>query len=176
MPTLAVESLNFTFGRNWDAQRYDESHHYNDVWNSKGGRSGVDLVAAKMQAVPNTAWMIEAKDFRQITQPPEPSNLLGLAATVAKKAEDTWLGLADAADRAQDAGEKRLAMRARSAKRRRVVLHLEPHVGPHTKLFPASFSVGVQQKLRQLLKSTDPNALVLNIGNTPKAKVPWKVA
>ena len=58
----------------------------------------------------------------------------------------------------------------------RVVLHLEPHEGPHTKLFPRNFSGGVLQKLKQLVKQIDPEPKVLNIANTRWAGVPWTVS
>lgn len=63
-----------------------------------------------------------------------------------------------------------------AAPTKRVVLHLEPHLGPHTALFPGGFEASVLQKLRQLVKTIDPNPLVLNIATTAKAAVPWTVA
>lgn len=48
--------------------------------------------------------------------------------------------------------EKDHAAKAVRAGRVRVVLHLEPHDGPHTALFPAGFSASVLQKLRLLTR------------------------
>jgi hypothetical protein len=56
------------------------------------------------------------------------------------------------------------------------VLHLEPYAGDTSTLFPSGFAASVLQKLKQLVKNTDPNPLVLNIANTPAAGVPWIVS
>lgn len=176
MTTLQVEALQFTFPPWVAAQIYDVWQHYVAVWNRGGGQKAVDLVAVENSAVPTTTWLIEAKDFRVITRPPKPSNITGLAQTVADKAADTLAGLADAAAHAMIASEKSHATNALAAPAKRVVLHLEPHTGKHSALFPAGFPVSVYQKLKQLVRPIDPNPLVLNIANTPTAGVPWIVA
>ena len=175
MATLSVDGLYFTFRPSIAARKYDGSLHYRTIWQHQG-QTAVDIVAMKMAAAPDTVWLIEAKDFRVITREPEPSNLRGLAETVATKVVDTLSGLADAAANAVVPEEKEHAVRAMAATRTRIVLHLEPHDGQHSKLFPSNFSGGVLQKLKQLVKGIDPNPLVLNIANTPRAGVPWAVA
>ena len=92
----------------------------------------VDIVAMRMAAAPDIVWLVEAKDFRVITRAPEPSNLRGLAQTVARKAADTLVGLTDAATNAVDPEEKQHAVRAMTTTPTRIVLHLgapwrEPH-------------------------------------------------
>ena len=176
MPTLQVNEFQFTFAPTVAAEPYDTWQHYKDVWNKVGGQKGMDVVAIENPAAPTTTWLIEAKDFRIITQPPRPSNIAGLPKTVADKVRDTVTGLADAALNAADAVEKNHATNALAAPAKRVVLHLEPHVGPHSALFPAGFSASVLQQLKQLVKAIDANPLVLNIANTPAAGVPWTVA
>jgi hypothetical protein len=176
MPTLKVDSLLFSFDRSVDAQRYDTWSHYLNMWNKHGGEKAVDVVAVGGNAAANAMWLIEAKDFRVISNPPNPSNIGGLAQTVADKVKDTLAGLSHAQTHAVKASEKTHAAAALAAPIRRVVLHLEPHTGTHTKLFPKGFSASVLQKLKQLVKVTDPNPLVLNIASTPMAGVPWTVA
>jgi hypothetical protein len=176
MPTLHVDTFQFTFAPTVAAWRYDTWQHYIAVWNAGGGQKAVDVVAVESPADPVTTWLIEAKDFRIITHPPKPSNIAGLAQTVADKATHTLAGLADAAADAAVASEKNHATSALAAPSKRVVLHLEPHTGPHTALFPIGFAAGVLQQLRQLVKTIDPNPLVLNIANTRSAEVPWSVA
>jgi hypothetical protein len=179
MGTVPVENLLFTFDAGTEAQKYDTSTHYREVWNKPpASQKAVDVVAVQNTTVPTTAWMIEAKDFRVVDPltPPKPSNVTGLAETMAVKASHTLAGLADAAKNAADPSEKAIAMKAISAGKTRVVLHLEPHSGAHSMLFPSGFAASVLQKLRQLVKAIDANALVLNIANTPKAGVPWSVA
>ena len=129
-----------------------------------------------VDGVLSTAWLIEAKDFRVITNPPKPSNITGLAQTVADKASHTLAGLNDASIHAAVLKEKQLARGAIGCASRRIVLHLEPHTGPHTALFPVNFTANVFQKLRQLVTAIDRKPLVLNIANTPQSSVPWTVS
>ncbi len=176
MPALLVDNLRFEFQSTHVAEKYDEWDHYKSVWNAAGGRKAVDVVAFRLQSLPPVAWLVEAKDYRTISQPPEPSNLRGLAETVASKVRDTLAGLGDAAANATIAQERDHAQRAIAAGRVRVVLHLEPHAGHHSKLFPDRFQAGVLQKLKQLLRGVDPTPLVLDLASTRRAGVPWTVS
>lgn len=177
MPTLQVDSLNFAFNPTVSAGKYDLWQHYSIVWNAPpGGRKAVDVVAVDGVPPQSTAWLIEAKDFRTITNPPKPSNIAGLAQFVADKATDTLAGLVHARNHAAVATEKQLAADAVASSGKRIVLHLEPHTGAHTALFPVGFAADVLQKLQQLAQAIDPRPLVLNIANTPAAGVPWTVS
>jgi hypothetical protein len=177
MPTLQVDTLRFDFDATVAAQIYDQWQHYTTIWNTPpGGQKAVDVVAVEGQLPPRVAWLIEAKDFRVITTPPKPSNIGGLPQSVADKAAHTLAGLADASANAVAPGEKQLATDALASATRRVVLHLEPHTGPHSALFPSGFAASVLQQLRRLVRGIDPNALVLNIANTPPSGVPWTVS
>jgi hypothetical protein len=174
MATLQVDSFQFSFEPTIAAELYDTWQHYTAVWRTQATpQKAVDVVAVEPGA---TTWLIEAKDFRVISSPPKPSNIAGLAKTVADKVTHSLAGLEDAAVKAASVAEKNHAQMAIAAPARRVVLHLEPHGGKHTILFPLGFQASVLQKLRQLVKATDPNPLVLNIANTPSAGVPWTVA
>jgi hypothetical protein len=177
MVSLQVDTLNFAFTATVaDAQIYDRWVHYLTVWNAPPGRKkAVDVVAVEVGTPPGACWMIEGKDFRVITNPPKPSNIGGLAQFVADKVQDSIAGLIDAAANATTPAEKSLATLAVSATTRRVVLHLEPHVGAHSALFPTGFQASVFQKLKQLVRGIDRNPLVLNIADTPSADVPWTV-
>lgn len=176
MPTLQVDTLAFDFDPIVAAGIYDQWQHYSAVWNAPpGGQKAVDVVAVG-GVPPSTVWLIEAKDFRVITNPPKSSNIAGLAQLVADKASHTLAGLADASSNAAVPGEKQLATDAITCASRRIVLHLEPHTGAHTTLFPTGFAASVLQKLRQLVKAIDTNPLVLNIANTPLSGVPWTVS
>jgi len=176
VPSIWVENLRFDIQANFDGQKYDDWVHHRQVLQPQGSYKAVDLVVARFQQAPPAVWLVEAKDFRVIRNPPEPSNLKGLAETMAKKVEDTLRGLADAAGAAEQENEKGLAIRAMNAQSRRIVLHLEPHAGPHSSLFPTKFSASVHQKLKQLVRQIDPKPLVLNIANTGRAGVPWGVS
>jgi hypothetical protein len=176
MASLPVDTLTFDFDPGVTAGNYDKWQHYSVVWNAPpGGQKAVDVVAVD-GVPPGTAWLIEAKDFRVITNPPKPSNISGLAQFVADKVSHTHAGLADASIHAYVPSEKLLATDAISCARRRIVLHLEPHTGAHSALFPTGFAANVLQQLRQLVNAIDTNPLVLNIANTPLSSVPWSVS
>jgi len=177
MPTLQVDTLTFDFDPTVAAGIYDKWQHYTTVWNANpGGQRAVDVVAVDGVPPKSTAWLIEAKDFRVITNPPKPSNISGLAQFVADKATHTMAGLAHASSHAAVPAEKKLATDALASASQRIVLHLEPHTGARSALFPAGFAASVLQKIRQLVKAIDSNPLVLNIANTPMAGVPWTVS
>jgi hypothetical protein len=178
MPTIPVENLIFDFRAVVDAQKYDTWVHYTQVWNKlPASQKAVDVVAVHTTAASTVAWLIEAKDFRIVdpTSPPRYSNVAGLPQTMATKVIHTLAGLADAASNATVQSEKNLATKVMTAGTRRIVLHLEPHEGPHSALFPTGFAANVLQKLRQLVKATDSNPSVLNTANTPFSGVPWTV-
>src|SRR5205085_1105520 len=128
MPTLVVDTLTFAFAPAVAAQIYDLWQHYIHVWNAgAGGHKAVDVVAVEGSPPQSTAWLIEAKDFRVITNPPKPSNIAGLAQFVADKMRDTLAGLAHASNYATMPSEKILASNVNASAVRRIVLHLEPH-------------------------------------------------
>lgn len=176
MPRLQVDTLSFDFDAGVNAQLYDRSQHYTTVWNaSSGGKKAVDVVAVQGTPSSSTAWLIEAKDFRVITNPPRSCNIGGLAQQVTDKVNDTLAGLADASIHASEPSEKAIAASALASGLKRVVLHLEPHTGHHTALFPTAFAANVLQQLRRLVRAVDANPLVLNIATTSAAGVPWNV-
>ena len=177
MSTIQVESLTFAFNAAVSAGKYDQWQHYTKVWNvPPGGRKAVDVVAVEAAPRQSTAWLLEAKDFRVITNPPKACNVGGLARLVADKARDTLAGLAHARNHAVVEREQLLATAALAATAQRIVLHLEPHTGAHTALFPTGFAAGILQQLQQLVRDLDPKPQVLNLSNTRAAGVPWNVS
>ncbi|MDE0508424.1 MAG: hypothetical protein OXI17_07285 [Gammaproteobacteria bacterium] len=177
MSQLRVESLNFTFESFVNADKYDEWQHVNMDWADRADKKKMDIVAVEPIPSVRTLWMIEVKDFRIVTDPPKPSNLSGLPQTVAKKAEDTLLGLADASRNTQVSSERQLSSQSQACGTTRIVLHLEPHPpsGPRSALFPRGFPASVHQQMKQLVAHIDSNPLVLNCSNTPQVGVPWTV-
>ena len=175
MSVVDVESLRFSFHSNIAAEKYDDWAYYALVLRLEKHQKAVDVVAMRMQPVPADVWLIEAKDFRVITVPPDRANLAGLAVTAAAKFKDSLDGLAEAARLAPALSERHHAQRAVAATTRRLVLHLEPHIGSHSKLFPKNFPAGVLQKLKQLVRDLDPAPMVLSIASTGRARVPWTV-
>lgn len=178
MIRLRENALTFVFGESIDAQKYDEWTHYKDVWNrSPARKKAVDFVAVQALADQATLWMIEVKDYRKIDSPPRRANLTELHKTIAAKVRDTLSGLSDAALHASRETEKELARKTQGVSTKRIVLHLEPHIGPHSVLFPSGFSASVLQRLKQMeeVQAVDRHPLVLNLNSTQAARVPWRV-
>jgi hypothetical protein len=138
----------------------------------------VDVVAHDLPLPASLTWLIEAKDYRVITDPPKPTNLAGLAATVEAKVRESLAALPLVGAQSTNAAAKAHALLASAAPAMRVVLHLEPHpaAGFHVALTPASWIANVLLQLRINLVDIDPNPLVLNITRTPAANVPWSVS
>jgi hypothetical protein len=174
MATLRVDTLDFHFQTKIDAWKYDASQHYQTVW--QNGHRAVDVVATEMGANPQLAWLIEAKDYRNLHGQPKDFTPSEIASDVFRKVNDTLDGLADAAANAVDPAEMLRASRATTAATRQIVFHLEPYQGPATKLFPRDPSANVLQKLKQSFGAVTPPPMVLNIATTRRANVPWTVS
>ena len=176
MQTLVVDkTLTFDFDPHVEAEIFDGWDHVTKHWTQRRNKKLIDVVSVESVSGGDTAWLIEVKDFRVINGPPKPSNIATLDQTVAKKVQDSLLGLADTAANGAKSSEKAHAANTMAATSRRVVLHLEPHVGAHTALFPTGFPASVLQKLKTLVAHIDPNPLVLDISRTARAGVPWIV-
>ncbi len=177
MSTVAVDALLFDFAVTGEAQKYDDWQHVNRAWIARQDKKKLDVVAVERDFAGDRVWLIEAKDFRTVDPafPPRRENVADLHLTVEAKVRDTLDGLADTAAHAAIPIEKRHANLAVQAVTRRVVLHLEPHAGPHSALFPAKFAASVLQKLRVAVQDIDPRPMVLDIASTPRARVPWTV-
>ena len=67
MATLKIDNLYFNFQAPMAAEKYDDWSHYRTVWNKHGHQKAVDVVALRRQANPTVVYLIEAKDFRQLT-------------------------------------------------------------------------------------------------------------
>ena len=173
MPTVPVERIQFSFEPSYAAEKYDDWEHYRANVAVLG--KAVDIVAIPQLETPAQVWLIEVKDFRVITQPPRSSNLTGLATTVFEKARDTIRGLRDAAENAAIPRERSHSVRAIAAGETRIVLHLEPHTGPHSKLFPADFAAKVLAKLRQVSRQIDRSPIVVSAGAMARTQLPWGV-
>lgn len=174
MNPIAVEQFVFSFTAAVAAEPYETRGATVAGWPLN--HRVVDFVCIDPGTGSGGAWLVEAKDYRVITNPPRPANLANLPETMESKARHTLLGLQAVAGIAGHA----LAFHAATASAtptKRVVLHLEPHPpnGPDTGLFPSRFEMLVHQKLKSLVYDIDPNPLVLDIAQTPAASVPWTV-
>lgn len=173
---VEVEQLTFTFDPSVVPFQYEKRAVCVAGWPQ--GSKVVDVVAHDLPEPAALTWLIEAKDYRVITNPPKPTNLSGLAATVEAKVRDSLAALPVVGTQSTNAAAKAHALVASSAPAMRVVLHLEPHpaAGLHAALTPASWIANVLLQLRINLVDIDPNPLVLSVASTPAANVPWSVS
>ena len=176
MTSISVEQLTFAFEPSVAPFQYEKDSICVAGWPQ--GSKVVDVVAHDLPVPASLTWLIEAKDYRVITNPPKPTNLTGLAATVEAKVRDSLAALPVVGAQSTNAAAKAHALVASAAPARRIVLHLEPHpaAGLHAALTPASWIANVLLQLRINLVDIDPNPLVLDIARTPAANVPWSVS
>ena len=175
MPIFAELNLVFDFDPHLAVLKYDESHYYLTIIKPQPG--GLDFVAVKNGVAPPTCWLIEVKDFRSPRGKPNDTQL-ELVNLVEKKVRQTLAGLAEMAgdvEGAVDATEKAVAELCLKAAGRRVVLHLEPFVGPEKIFKNVPNPSYVAQKLKPKLSDVDPNLVVTDIARTKKLNLPWTV-
>jgi hypothetical protein len=173
---IPVEQLCFTFESSVVPFQYELAGVCVAGW--PNGSKVVDVVAHERTTPPDVTWLIEAKDYRIITNPPRPTNLAGLAATVESKVRDSLAAFPVVAQQSTDPAARSHASISSTSRRFRVVLHLEPHpqLGAHAALFPVNWAANILLQLQSRVSDIDPSALVLNIARTPASQVPWSVA
>lgn len=172
---VVVEQLQFSFNSDVDPFQYESGGKVIAGW--PVGQKVVDIVANQPGGTPQVLWLIEAKDFRIITNPPKPANTTGLAQSMKEKAEHSLLGLASMASMPSNHPGQAHATAALAAPIKRVVLYLEehPHEPLRSSLFPARFTANIWMQLKSLVAHIDDKPLVLNIARTGAAGVPWSV-
>lgn len=190
MPAIPEGQLTFTFPDNWHASKFDEWTFYRTQFiracdvpcshcesrlkcaecgrQQSEGTKGVDILAIEPAKI---CWQIEIKDYR--TRPL--ADFSFLADAVALKVKDTLAALVVARLAATVPFEKQQAKLALACTRFRVVLHLE-QPATRSRIHPsATRQVNVLQRLRQLVKSIDPNPLVVDKGGSTGVGVGWTV-
>jgi hypothetical protein len=148
-------ALTFSFPAGSIASKYDDWAHYRNPYQPTcGGSKAVDLV----YATPQIAWLIEVKDFRLHPR----TKIIDLPDEIAIKVRDTLAGLVSARCLANNPDEKRCARALLSAKKIRVVCHLE-QPAKHSRLHPHVIEPSnLVLKLRTLLKAIDPHPAVVD--------------
>lgn len=172
MTTLQVEQLQLTFAPHADAFQVERGGAVVPGWPQ--GLKVVDVVAR----ADVSAWLIEVKDYRVVSSPPQPTKVAELPTIVIKKAIDTLAGLSTLASGAGDRQLQAQAQAALQTTTRRLVLHLEPAPGDHAYAAlcpnPSNVLLKLQQALRaQAPAGLHPEPLVLSLRTTPTANVPW---
>lgn len=172
---ILVEQLSFTFEDSVSPYQYEKGKIVVHGW--PNGSKVVDVVAHDQSTPPDITWIIEAKDYRVITNHPKASNLTGLAGTVEAKVRDSLAAFPVVAQQSNQPEARSHASLTSTSRRFRVVLHLEPHptTGAHAALTSVSWVANILLQLRQNLSDIDPNPLVLDIARTPASQVPWSV-
>ena len=167
MTEIHEGDLKFTFPDHCEVGKYDEWSFYRNQFNSvAGGSKAVDILCVS----PDSAWLIEIKDYRQHRR----EKPTGIVDELALKVRDTLAGLAAASANANDRDERALARRALQVHRWRVVLHLEqPNV--RSRFRPKPFDVAnVLSNVRRKVKAVDAHPLILD-RETDRPNVPWTV-
>jgi hypothetical protein len=152
-----VDGLTFDFPSSWLSCKYDEWDFYrNQFGRIQPGIKAVDLIVLN----PDTAWMIEVKDYRVHRR----TKIVDIHQEFAEKVLHTLSALLPAKANANNSTEKSFATEALRRSRLRLVLHLE-QPAKHSKLFPRAINpLNVQLKLRQVLKAIDPHPIVAETG------------
>lgn len=155
MITHDVDGLTFSFPENWKIAKYDDWAFYRNqfsrMWNEI---KAIDIIACDLSS---TVWLIEVKDYRR-TPRTKPTSL---PHEVAGKVFDTLAAILPAKVNAANPEEKEMATQITSARRLRVVLHLE-QPRQHSKLFPRAIDpADIQQKIRKLLHPIDAHPAVV---------------
>ena len=91
MTSISVEQLTFTIEPSVVPFQYEKDAVCVAGWPQ--GSKVVDVVAHDLPVPASLTWLIEAKDYRVITNPPKPTNLVGLAATIEAKVRDSLAAL-----------------------------------------------------------------------------------
>src|SRR5580658_7553554 len=151
MQRLIEGKLACAFRDDWLVSKYDQWAFYrNQFQNCCMGNKGMEFLAFEPQD--RTLWLIEIKDYRRFRRAKE----IALWNEVALKARDTLAGLF-AAKVAIGHNDYDFARQSATARKLRVVLHLE-QPRTHSKLFPRIYDpADVQQKLKQLVRPIDPH-------------------
>jgi hypothetical protein len=167
--TIEVGKLTFTFPKEWKASQYDAwSFYRNQFGRMRNGIKAVDVLACDDE---DTAWFIEVKDYRANART-KPTDL---GDEIAQKVFDTLAALLPAAINGNQKAERELARSLCSAKKLRVVLHLE-QPKTRSKLHPRPIDPAhLTQKLRQLLKPVDAHPMVLDMESERMSFVKWDV-
>jgi hypothetical protein len=166
---LTEGALAFTFVPEAIADHYDRWSFYRNQFQNGCAQDNkaVDLVCRFRQET----WLIEVKDYRHHAR----TKVIDLADEIAAKVRDTLAGLVAARCNANEAKERDLAHQLLSARKIRVVLHLEQPV-TKSRLYPRGIIEPdkLTQKLRSKLKALDPHPRIASTRN-PALGVPWTV-
>ena len=161
-------NLTFIFDADTNPSKYDDWTFYRNQFQNgcSLGNKAVDFVCHKG----NTAWLIEAKDYRSQAR----TKSIDLADEIAIKVRDTLAGLVAAQIQANDHYERQFARKLLKAQFVRVVCHIEQPT-KHSRLRPRAIEPDkLKQKLRTLLKAIDPHPIVVDRSLIP-AEMPWQV-
>ena len=179
MQIIKEQKQSFSFPDDWEVSKFDEWSFYRGQFSQLAnanlncsaceanvrcaecnsgrvsGTKGVDFLAIESDSV---CWHIEVKDYRQTLE----SSFVFLADEVALKVRDTLACLVVARTNSNDQDERKLAKKAMGCTIFNVVLHLE-QPPTNSNLYSRRIRIAaVQQRLRQLVKSIDRRARVLD--------------
>lgn len=165
MPTLIVDTMEFTFPENWFAHKYDDwSFYRNQFSRQDDGISAVDLLVLSDT---NAGFLIEVKDYRHpgTIKPSE------LPQAIASKVLHTLAALLPAKLYANDPDERAMAGRFLACDSLTVMLHIE-QPQEHK---PVVDVKNLKRELRRRLRAVDRHVKIVSMNTLSDHGVHWTV-
>lgn len=156
MVELRVEALSFSFPSDWRVAKFDDWKFYRNHFQKLiSGVKACDLIAVDSDSC---LWLIEVKDYRQHPR----TKSITLDDELAGKVLSTLAALLPASLNANDQVEAAVARHSLTAKRVRVVLHIEQPQSD-SRLFRRPINpANVLAKLKRRLKCVDPHPKIVD--------------
>lgn len=164
---MIVDGFEFSFPSDWVTTGYDTWRYFRKQFQGVlHGQKAVDVLALGGDG---TLWCVELKDYRGRRR----VKAIELPDEVAWKVRDTLAGIVAASVNATDEEQQTARLFLRTGKIR-VALQIEQPLR-HSRLFPRVINpVGVEQKLRKLIRPIDPHPVVTE-GPRQSLRVEWTV-
>jgi len=168
MTSLREGNVMWHFDEAWGADHYDRWAFYRKQFQicAGGGTKAVDIVA--FDPGTGTLWLIEAKDYVRNQRHHDKGPI---ALEIAEKARDTLAGLLAAAANASNGDEQALARQTASARKLRVVLHLDLPSRRQGVFSQVLDPAKVLQGLRSSVRAIDQHPAVVSCDRSDR--VPW---
>ena len=165
MKKLREGSIEYVFDDSWTVSKYDEWPFYrNHFVNAFGGTRAIDVVA---QDPTDTLWLVEIKDYSSHPR----TKPFDLCHEISMKVRDSLAGFVAAAKWHSHHPHLVDAQKHLSAKKLRVVLHLEMPSHP-SRLFACGIdSHDLWHRIHQSVKSVDPHPIIVDLASFI---LPWQ--
>jgi len=165
MTVLREGSIEYVFDDSWTVSKYDQWPFYRKHFvTAFGGAKAVDVMA---QDPDDTLWLVEIKDYSSHDR----TKRLDLCDEISIKVRDSLAGVVAAAKWHSHHPNLIDARKHLSAKKLRVVLHIEQPPN-HNSVLPRGFNTAkLRQRIHQSMRSVDPHPIVVDLASF---KLPWQ--